>query len=284
VTKRILTALLAVLLIGTVAAANAFAAAKQADDLDCEDFQTQEEAQAVLDADPSDPNNLDPNGDGIACGLLPSAVNREQSADPNQTADPQGNDTQNQGRANRQRNRNAQPQNEQPTNEGTRQNRRQNRQNQGTPSNESTPTAVDQPRGALPNPLPKEDLDCIDFQYQEDAQAIYNLDPSDPFNLDPNKDGFACSSLPSRTTRVVQVPSTGVGSSSAPMTSALVVASLLAAVGASAFSAARRGHRPRLSIGGNVDLSQLAGYGEDDAFANVGDAIRDPLEVMRDPE
>jgi hypothetical protein len=45
----------------------------QADDLDCEDFETQEEAQAVLDEDPTDPNNLDPNRDGTACGLLPSA-------------------------------------------------------------------------------------------------------------------------------------------------------------------------------------------------------------------
>lgn len=36
-------------------------------DLDCDDFASQPEAQAVLDADPSDPNNLDGDGDGIAC-------------------------------------------------------------------------------------------------------------------------------------------------------------------------------------------------------------------------
>jgi len=43
----------------------------------------------------------------------------------------------------------------------------------------------------------KEDLDCIDFQFQEDAQeAPYNCDPSDPFNLDPNADGSACPSPP----------------------------------------------------------------------------------------
>src|SRR5829696_10578255 len=47
--------------------------AQQTDDLDCEDFETQEEAQAALDEDPEDPNNLDPNRDGIACALLPSA-------------------------------------------------------------------------------------------------------------------------------------------------------------------------------------------------------------------
>lgn len=41
-------------------------------DLDCKDFATQEEAQAVLDADSSDPNGLDGDGDGVACESLPS--------------------------------------------------------------------------------------------------------------------------------------------------------------------------------------------------------------------
>ena len=37
-------------------------------DLDCStDFDSQREAQAVLTADPSDPNNLDGDADGIAC-------------------------------------------------------------------------------------------------------------------------------------------------------------------------------------------------------------------------
>jgi hypothetical protein len=42
------------------------------DELNCDDFDTQEEAQAVLDADPSDPNRLDADGDGVACEDLPS--------------------------------------------------------------------------------------------------------------------------------------------------------------------------------------------------------------------
>jgi len=37
------------------------------DDLDCADFSSQEEAQAELERDPSDPNNLDADDDGIAC-------------------------------------------------------------------------------------------------------------------------------------------------------------------------------------------------------------------------
>ncbi len=41
------------------------------DDLDCSDFATQEGAQAAYDRDPSDPNGLDADGDGIACESLP---------------------------------------------------------------------------------------------------------------------------------------------------------------------------------------------------------------------
>jgi Excalibur calcium-binding domain len=42
-------------------------------DLDCADFTTQEEAQAEYDADPTDPNGLDADDDGIACEELSGA-------------------------------------------------------------------------------------------------------------------------------------------------------------------------------------------------------------------
>jgi len=42
-------------------------------DLDCGDFATQPEAQAVLDQDRSDPHHLDPDNDGRACERLPAA-------------------------------------------------------------------------------------------------------------------------------------------------------------------------------------------------------------------
>lgn len=45
-------------------------------DLDCSDFATQTEAQAVLDADPSDPYGLDGEGDGVPCESLPSGASR----------------------------------------------------------------------------------------------------------------------------------------------------------------------------------------------------------------
>src|SRR5215208_821786 len=46
-------------------------AAAQADQYDCASFGSQESAQVVLDGDPSDPNNLDSDGNGIACDNYP---------------------------------------------------------------------------------------------------------------------------------------------------------------------------------------------------------------------
>ncbi|MFP5371363.1 MAG: excalibur calcium-binding domain-containing protein, partial [Actinomycetes bacterium] len=40
-------------------------------DLNCEDFASQAEAQAVYDANPSDPNDLDADDDGQACEEYP---------------------------------------------------------------------------------------------------------------------------------------------------------------------------------------------------------------------
>ncbi|WP_328905076.1 excalibur calcium-binding protein [Streptomyces sp. NBC_00234] len=48
-----------------------------------------------------------------------------------------------------------------------------------------------------------QDLNCIDFRYQEDAQAEFNRDPSDPNRLDEDRgldDQIACEWLPRRST------------------------------------------------------------------------------------
>jgi hypothetical protein len=50
-------------------------AAAQADQYDCASFGSQESAQVVLDGDPSDPNNLDSDGNGIACDNYPYGTN-----------------------------------------------------------------------------------------------------------------------------------------------------------------------------------------------------------------
>jgi hypothetical protein len=46
-------------------------AVAQSDQYDCASFGSQESAQAVLDSDPSDPNNLDSDGNGRACDDYP---------------------------------------------------------------------------------------------------------------------------------------------------------------------------------------------------------------------
>jgi hypothetical protein len=65
------------------------------------------------------------------------------------------------------------------------------------------------------------DLDCRDFAFQEDAQAVFDQDPSDPDRLDEDQgpdDGIACEALPHRSSigaptavpRPVVTPTRGV--------------------------------------------------------------------------
>jgi hypothetical protein len=46
--------------------------------------------------------------------------------------------------------------------------------------------------------LARADLNCRDFTYQEDAQAVLAMDPTDPNNLDADDDKIACEYLPHR--------------------------------------------------------------------------------------
>ena len=51
------------------------------------------------------------------------------------------------------------------------------------------------------------DTDCLtDYATQEEAQAVYNQDPSDPNGLDDDDDGIACETLPSGGTSAVAQP------------------------------------------------------------------------------
>lgn len=60
------------------------------------------------------------------------------------------------------------------------------------------------------------DLDCRDFTFQEDAQAVFNRDPSDPFRLDADHDGIACEELPHRPSPSATVTSTPVTATPVP--------------------------------------------------------------------
>lgn len=245
-------------------------AQKEKGDLDCEDFQTQEEAQAVLLADPSDPNNLDPNGDGVACALLPLAADLQ--ADTAGNPDAQTDESTNAG--GKKKNKNNQPEaaaqetttttvsctdyatpkqaqkafdkdpqglaaldpdgngvvceettqttEAAPTPEPTpEQGGKKKNKNNNNQAEASANTTVDQP-----TVTPPEDIDCIDFQFQEEAQAVFNRDPSDPYNLDPNGDGFACSSLPS-SMPITRVPNTGAGGTAMDHSQKFVLATVL---------------------------------------------------------
>ncbi len=260
--------------------------AQQDNDLDCEDFDTQEDAQAVLDEDPSDPNNLDPNADGIACALLPSASDLDPAPrDETNGADGDdvqveqdtgdGNQTREERRAARQAERQANQEGEtqgeapvtcadfvnqedaqaafdadpdtladldadgngiaceelldtEPVDEElTQAERRAQRQANQDQEPAAVEVVIDEPAA----PLVREDIDCIDFAFQEEAQRVLNQDPSDPYNLDPSGDGFACTSLPSTDPLVSQVPRTGVGSPNRADASGLLAAGFMAVLG-----------------------------------------------------
>ena len=57
-------------------------AAAQADQFDCASFGSQQSAQAELERDPSDPNNLDPDGNGRACDSYDYSASTTNSTSP----------------------------------------------------------------------------------------------------------------------------------------------------------------------------------------------------------
>ena len=65
-----------------------------------------------------------------------------------------------------------------------------------TPPGPVDPGPVDPTDPVVPEPA--DTLNCDDFQHQEDAQAELAKDVSDPHNLDGDKNGVACESLPHR--------------------------------------------------------------------------------------
>jgi hypothetical protein len=62
----------------------------QADQYDCASFGSQESAQAELDRDASDPNNLDPDGNGQACDDYPYGTSGTNDALPSSASPSSG--------------------------------------------------------------------------------------------------------------------------------------------------------------------------------------------------
>ncbi|MEU0218055.1 excalibur calcium-binding protein [Streptomyces sp. NPDC006265] len=69
----------------------------------------------------------------------------------------------------------------------------------------------------------RQDLDCRDFSFQEEAQAVFDADPSDPNRLDEDQgpdDGIACEALARRgIINPTTSPSTSAGPSVSPSVS-----------------------------------------------------------------
>ena len=76
------------------------------------------------------------------------------------------------------------------------------------------------------------ELDCVDFATQEEAQAVYDQDPSDPNELDGDKDGVACEALTSVMPQQRPLPSSGGPNLSMLLTGALVSSSGILALAA----------------------------------------------------
>ncbi|KZB81617.1 excalibur calcium-binding domain-containing protein [Amycolatopsis regifaucium] len=146
-------------LFGPASVAFALADAPAVADLDCGDFQFQEDAQAVLDKDRSDPHGLDRDKNGIACEKLP-----KRGSGPTKTSTP------------------------------------------------TVPPVVTDTK-PVPSSAKSADQDCADFPSQAAAQAELKRNPSDPYKLDGDHDGYACESRfgePSKSGQVKVKPVGGV--------------------------------------------------------------------------
>lgn len=138
-------------------AAFALADAPAVADLDCGHFQFQEDAQAVLDKDRSDPHGLDRDKNGIACETLP-----KRGSGPTKTSTP------------------------------------------------TVPPVVTETKPA-PSSAKSADKDCADFPSQAAAQAELKRNPSDPYKLDGDHDGYACESRFGESSKPGQVKVKPVG-------------------------------------------------------------------------
>ncbi|HEX2300516.1 MAG TPA: excalibur calcium-binding domain-containing protein [Pseudonocardiaceae bacterium] len=128
-----------------------------AQNLNCDDFTYQEDAQAVYDANPSDPHGLDgDDNDGLACESLP----RRPVQQPPATTEPPV-----------------------PSPPAT------------TESPAPAPTAITEPPAPAPVPATPGDRDCADFASQPEAQAVLDADSADRERLDADNDGLACEAL-----------------------------------------------------------------------------------------
>lgn len=137
-------------------------------DKDCGDFAYQEDAQSVLDQDPSDPHGLDRDHDGVACETLP----HEPSP-----ASPPISDIDLGGGASTSTTVSSPEVARPAASSSTARSSTRSSTHSSTHSSRST------------------DRDCADFSSRQEAQDALDADPSDPDRLDADDDGLACESF-----------------------------------------------------------------------------------------
>jgi hypothetical protein len=194
-------------------------------DLNCSGFSTQEQAQAVLDQDRSDPNHLDADGDGRACESLPSeaaslgdttsgetdgvqrlAAVTTNSATATATETTAATDASTLGDT---ATTTADP-DPSATDSGT-------DTATDTAGTDTTTASSDPTSSTTTSATSSADRDCSSFTSQADAQAVLTADPSDPNHLDADKDGIACEDRFGAPNQQVQVfPSGGVETGGEP--------------------------------------------------------------------
>ncbi|MEU6683883.1 excalibur calcium-binding protein [Streptomyces sp. NPDC046832] len=98
----------------------------------------------------------------------------------------------------------------------------------------------------------RQDLDCRDFAFQEDAQAVFDADRSDPHRLDEDQgpdDGIACEALAHRG---IISPTTSPTASPSPSATASPTRSASASASPATSPAVSPSVRPSVSPSGGV--------------------------------
>ncbi len=103
------------------------------------------------------------------------------------------------------------------------------------------------------------DLNCTDFDFQEDAQAVYDADSTDPNGLDGDNDGIACEELPSRGTGQTTTSSSSTSSSTSTTAATAAAATQTPAAGLPATGSDSIG---KSFLGTGLLLLGLAAVGE----------------------
>jgi hypothetical protein len=198
-TARNAVALAAATLLVAVASVLALPGVAQARDLNCRDFTYQEDAQAVLDADPNDPNRLDglteDQKDGVACESLPhkpvggtttttttttpvatsaTAIPANVVVTTTDTTSTTTGDT---------------------TTSSTTTSSTTTATTTSTTDSDSDDDSDSDSSGSDDSSSSRtsdDDRDCADFASQADAQAALDADLSDPDGIDADLDGIAC--------------------------------------------------------------------------------------------